>query len=295
MAMGRPAEAFGRRLVSGPPFAWTLLFLLAPLAIVFKISLAAPLLAQPPFTPLFGEGGLQASAANYLLLLDDALYRQAFLASLRVALVSTLICLAVGYPMAYAIARANPALRPVLLMLVVLPFWTSFLIRVYAWMGILNTTGLLNGALLGLGLIEAPLALLHTPFALHLGIVYGYLPFMVLPLYAALAGLDPRLLEAAGDLGAGPFRAFVAVTLPLSLPGVLAGSLLVFIPAVGEFVIPDLLGGPDALMIGKVLWTEFFANRDWPVAAALAFVLLVLLIGPILAAQRARPATAGGR
>jgi len=295
MMVGRIGQAHGRRAAAAAPFAWVLLFLLAPLAIVFKISLATPLLAQPPFTPFWGESGLQASAANYLLLFEDPLYRQAFLASLRVALVSTLVCLAIGYPMAYAIARASPALRPVLLMLVVLPFWTSFLIRVYAWMGILNTTGLLNSALLGLGLIDAPLALLHTPFALHLGIVYGYLPFMVLPLYAALAGLDPRLLEAAGDLGAKPFRAFLAVTLPLSLPGVIAGSLLVFILAVGEFVIPDLLGGPDALMIGKVLWTEFFSNRDWPVAAALAFVLLVLLIGPILAAQRVRPATAGGR
>ena len=294
MATGRSGEALGRRFVAGAPFAWVLLFLLAPLAIVFKISLAAPLLAQPPFTPLWGEDGLQASAGNYLLLLDDPLYRQAFLASLRVAFVSTLVCFAIGYPMAYAIARARPALRPVLLMLVVLPFWTSFLIRVYAWMGILNTTGLLNTALLGLGVIEAPLALLHTPFALHLGIVYGYLPFMVLPLYAALAGLDPRLLEAAGDLGARPIRAFVAVTLPLSLPGVLAGSLLVFIPAVGEFVIPDLLGGPDALMIGKVLWTEFFAIRDWPMAAALAVVLLVLLIGPILVIQRT-PAAKGAR
>lgn len=224
---------------------------------------------------------------NYRLLFTDTLYVDAFLNSLKVAGVSTLICLLIGYPMAYAIARAGRSARLILLMLIVLPFWTSFLIRVYAWIGILKDNGLLNNLLLAVGLIDQPLRLLHTEFAVYLGIVYSYLPFMVLPLYATLARMDLSLLEAAADLGARPWKAFWTVTLPLSLPGVIAGSLLVFIPAVGEFVIPDLLGGPDALMMGKVLWTEFFTNRDWPLASAIAVLLLLTLVVPIMLLQRA--------
>jgi putrescine transport system permease protein len=206
----------------------------------------------------------------------------------KIAAVSMLVCLLIGYPMAYAIARSPDRLRVIFLMLVILPFWTSFLIRVYAWIGILKNNGLLNQLLLWLGIIDQPLALLHTDFAVYLGIVYSYLPFMVLPLYATLSRMDLTLLEAAADLGCRPWKAFLTVTLPLSLPGIIAGSMLVFIPAVGEFVIPDLLGGPDSLMIGKVLWTEFFGNRDWPAAAAVAVVMLVLLVLPLAWFQRAQ-------
>ncbi len=222
------------------------------------------------------------------MLAEDSLYLDAFGNSLRVAAVSTLICLLIGYPMALGIARARERLRVPLLLLVVLPFWTSFLIRVYAWIGILKGNGLVNNLLMGLGWIDTPLKLLHTDFALYLGIVYGYLPFMVLPLYATLSRMDNSLLEAAADLGCRPLSAFWRVTVPLSIPGIVAGSLLVFVPAVGEFVIPDLLGGPDSLMIGKLLWSEFFNNRDWPVAAALAVALLALLVVPVLLFERYR-------
>jgi putrescine transport system permease protein len=275
--------------LAGLPLVWLLLFFAAPFVVVLKISFAEAIVGQPPYTPLlqFATDGwhLLVSAANYLLLTDDPLYIEAYLNSLKVAGISTVICLLVGYPMAYAIARAPEKWRNGLLMLVILPFWTSFLIRVYAWIGILSTNGLLNNALLDLGLIDEPLALMNTNFAIYLGIVYSYLPFMVLPLYATLVRMDMTLLEAAADLGCPPWRAFLKVTLPLSWPGIAAGSLLVFIPATGEFVIPDLLGGPDALMIGKVLWTEFFTNRDWPVASALATVLLVVLVGPMMVLQ----------
>ncbi len=289
-----------RRKGSGPfipwsalaPYLWLLLFFGAPLAIVLKISLAAPVMGQPPYTPLFEatKDGIEwlINWDNYLLLLDDPLYIAALLNSLKIAGISTLIALLIGYPMAYAIARAPESRRGILMMLVILPFWTSFLIRVYAWMSILSTTGLLNSFLLWLGVIDAPLEIIYTTFAIHLGIVYSYLPFMVLPLVATLSRMDMTLLEAAADLGAKPWQAFLRVTLPLSLPGILAGSLLVFIPATGEFVIPDLLGGPDALMIGKIMWTEFFSNRDWPVASALTVALLVLLVGPMIALQSAR-------
>ncbi|WP_270933438.1 ABC transporter permease subunit [Falsiroseomonas oryzae] len=275
-----------RALVLALPAAWMLLFFAAPFAIVLSIGFAEPAEGIPPYAPLLrrGEDGalqLQLNMANLQLLLEDPFYAEAALRSLRVAAVSATLCLLVGYPMALAIARAPEGWRNTLLMLVVLPFWTSFLLRVTAWIGLLQDQGWINGALLALGLIEDPLRLLYTDLAMYLGITYCYLPFMVLPLYASLSRLDPALLEAAADLGARPWRGFLAVTLPLSLPGVVAGYLLVFIPAVGEFVIPELLGGPGAQLIGRVLWTEFFQNRDWPLASALAVVLLLLLVLPI--------------
>src|SRR3954464_343795 len=257
------------------PYLWLGTFFLRPLLLVLGLSLGtnAPDLAPPV------ELGI--SFASFKLLLTDDLYLAAWLSSLRIAATSTAVCLLLGYPMAYAIARAEPRRRPLLLMLVVLPFWTSFLIRVYAWMGLLAENGILNQFLRWSGLADNPGTLLGTQWAIHLGIVYAFLPFRVLPLYATLEKLDWNLLEAASDLGARPFAAFLTVTLPLSLPGIVAGCLMVFIPAVGEFVIPDLLGGTDTLMIGKVLWDEFFTNADWPLASAVAICLLVLLVGPI--------------
>ena len=280
-----------RRLNVGVPYLWLGLFFLMPLVIVLQISLSEAALAQPPYTSLWAWAEdavleIRLNLQNYLLVFEDPLYLDAFLNSLLVAAVSTLVCLLIGYPMAYAIATAPERARVLLLMLVVLPFWTSFLIRVYAWMGILKSNGLLNNFLLWLGVIEEPLAILHTPIAVYIGIVYSYLPFMILPLYANLTRLDFDLLEAAADLGCRPWRAFLSVTLPLSLPGIVAGSMLGFIPAVGEFVIPDLLGGPQILMVGKMLWTEFFSNKDWPLASALAIVLLALLVVPFVLMQR---------
>ncbi|MDI3469977.1 MAG: putrescine transport system permease protein PotH [Pseudolabrys sp.] len=280
-----------RGLVVGLPFGWLVLFVLLPSLIVFAISLVEPRLGAPPFTPLFSHGSgalprFDGKLDNYLLIFSDSLYVAAFLSSIRIAVSAALITLVLAYPMAYAIARTGPRWRTPLLMLVVLPFWTSFLIRVYAWTGILNSNGLVNNALRHLGVIAEPLPLLHNEFAVYLGIVYSYLPFMVLPIYAVLERLDWKLLEAAADLGAPPWRAFLRVTLPLSLPGIVAGLLLVFIPAVGEFIIPELLGGPGTLMIGRVLWTEFFSNHDWPLASALAIVLLVLVLTPAIALAR---------
>ena len=271
------------RLASvGPPFAWLLLFFLAPFAIVAAISLGqnAPDAAPPV--------AMTGTARNYAFLLTDALYVDAYLSSLRIAAIATLLTLLIGYPMAYAIATAAPSRRPILLMLVILPFWTSFLIRIYAWRGLLSENGLINAVIRATGISGDPGTILGTEWAIYLGIVYAYLPFMVLPLYAALEKLDRSLLEAAADLGAGPCRAFLAITLPLSLPGIVAGCLLVFIPAVGEFVIPDLLGGTETLMIGKVLWDEFFANSDWPLASAVAVLMLVVLLAPIALYQRLR-------
>jgi len=273
------------------PYAWLLLFFLAPFLIVMKISFADPLVAQPPFTPLFDpartEGGhWYATLDNYRFVLGDRLYLLTYLNSTVLALVSTLLCLLVGYPMAYGIARSRPATRNALLLLVILPFWTSFLLRVYAWMGILNTHGTLNRVLLWAGIVDHPLEILYTNTAVFLGMVYSYLPFMILPLYANLVRLEQDLLDAAADLGSRPYRVFLDVTLPLSLPGVVAGCLLVFIPAIGEYVIPALLGGSDSLMIGRVVYDEFFLNRDWPVAAAVAVLLLLLLVGPIAVFQR---------
>jgi putrescine transport system permease protein len=268
------------RFVIALPFLWLAVFFLLPFGLVLVIAFGsnAPDLAPPV--------ELGFSLQNFALLFTDDLYVAAWLSSLRIAATATAITLLLGYPMAYAIARASVRRRPVLLMLVVLPFWTSFLIRVYAWIGVLANNGLLEQFLRWTGLAENPETILGTEWAVQLGIVYAYLPFMVLPLYAALEKLDLGLLEAAADLGARPLAAFLTVTLPLSLPGVVAGCLLVFIPAVGEFVIPDLLGGTGTLMIGKVLWDEFFTNADWPLASAVAICLLVLLVGPIALFQR---------
>ncbi|MGC2857327.1 ABC transporter permease subunit [Novispirillum sp. DQ9] len=283
----------GRGLVIAVPFVWLLLFFLAPFAIVAKISVAEFQVGVPPYTPFFEwtEDAwlhVRATAANYAYLLDDPLYVAAYLGSLKIAAVSTVLALLLGYPMAYGIARARQPWRNVLLLAVMLPFWTSFLIRVYAWIGILRSNGLLNNFLIWLGVIDQPLEILNTDIAVYIGIVYSYLPFMILPLYATLEKMDLSLLEAAQDLGCRPWKAFVTVTLPLSLPGIIAGSMLVFIPSVGEFIIPDLLGGPDTLMIGKILWAEFFNNRDWPVASAVAIAMLVLLVAPIVLFQRHR-------
>jgi putrescine transport system permease protein len=284
------AESRGRSLVALVPLLWLAATVLIPFLIVLGISFSEAITANPPYAPLVtaGDSGLELHVHldNYRLLSEDPLYLAAYVGSLKIAAISTLLCLALGYPMAYAIARARPTLRTPLLMLVVLPFWTSFLIRVYAWMGILNTNGLANRLLMALGITDEPLVLLHTNFAVYLGITYSYLPFMVLPLYSILEKMDPHLLEAAADLGCTPLRAFLRVTLPLSMRGVLAGCLLVFVPAMGEFVIPDLLGGPDTLMIGKVLWTEFFDNRDWPLASALAVALALLVVLPVMLMRR---------
>lgn len=275
------AGAAGRRLVTAVPFLWLAVFFAAPFVIVFGISLSRSRFGVPPYEPLIKDGAIAARFDNYAFLLQDPLYLNALLNSLQIASTSAAICLVIGYPLALGIARAPLRWRSPLLLAVILPFWTSFLIRVYAWMGLLKNDGLVNGALQALGIIDQPAQLLQTSFAVHLGIVYSYLPFMVLPLYATLERLDDSLLEAASDLGARPWRAFLTITLPLSLPGVVAGFLLVFIPAVGEFVIPELLGSSGTIMIGKVLWTEFFNNRDWPLAAALAVAVLALIVAPL--------------
>ncbi len=295
--LGRAAAAVARRFVILVPYLWLLFFFLIPFGIVFKISLSTTTIAMPPYQPVLGlqdglaglwEGIRQLALDNYLWLVDDPLYINAYLSSLKIAAVSTLLTLLVGYPLAYAMTRASDSLRPVLVMMVILPFWTSFLIRVYAWIGILKPEGLLNQFLIWLGVIDTPLVILNTNAAIYIGIVYSYLPFMVLPLYATLEKMDFSLIEAAQDLGCPPVTAFWKITFPLSLPGVIAGCLLVFIPAVGEFVIPDLLGGSQTLMIGKTLWSEFFNNRDWPVASAVAIILLLILALPMMFFQRAQ-------
>lgn len=270
------------------PLLWLLLFALLPYAVLSKVSLAhVDDGAEPPYTAFVSTtGAITANADNYRFLAQDPLYLDAYIGSLKLAALSTALCLLLGYPLAYAIARASERWRLILLMGIVLPFWTSFLIRVYAWIGLLKPNGTINQLLQWLGVIDAPLPLLHNDGAVIAGIAYAYLPFMVLPIYAVLARLDVTLLEAAADLGANNLRRFVSVTLPLSLPGIIAGSLLVFIPAVGEFVIPDLLGGPDTLMIGKVLWNEFFVNGDWPVASTVAVVMMILLVAPLMAFDR---------
>jgi putrescine transport system permease protein len=284
------------------PYLWLLIFFLAPFALVLKLSLSEPAIAIPPYNPvLTWEEGIagwwvdlkRLSFENYRFITEDSLYWKSYLSSVWIATVSTLLTLAIGFPLAYGMARAPRAMRPVLLMLVILPFWTSFLIRVYAWIGILKKEGLLNQFLLWAGLIDQPLTILNTDVAVYIGIVYSYLPFMVLPLYANLEKQDATLLEAAADLGCTPFRAFWTVTWPLALPGVLAGCFLVFIPAVGEFVIPALLGGSDTLMIGQTLYDEFFKNRDWPVSSTVAVILLAILIIPIVIFQRLQQREAG--
>lgn len=275
----------GRVWVIAFPYFWLFLFFLLPFAIVFKISFAELQIAKPPYTSLFEYTeeilNIKLNFGNYLFLLTDDLYTNAYFSSLEIAFFSTLYCLLVGYPMAYGIVKSPPTLRNVLLMLIVLPSWTSFLIRIYAWIGILKNNGLINNFLMALGILEEPLTLLNTNIAVYIGIVYAYMPFMILPLYTNLIKHDDTLLEAASDLGARPWKSFVAITLPLSLPGIIAGSMLVFIPVVGEFVIPELLGGSETLMIGRVLWQEFFNNRDWPVASAVAIVMLIVLAFPL--------------
>ena len=289
----------GRTAVIAVPYLWLLMFFLVPFAIVLKISFSDAQISMPPYQPLLHWVSdkalqIQLNFGNFAFLVEDNLYWKAYLNSIWVAGVSTLLCLLIGDPMAYAIARSQASTRNILLLLVILPFWTSFLLRVYAWIGILKNNGLINNTLMALGVIDQPIQMLQTDFAVYVGIVYSYLPFMILPLYANLEKLDLTLLEAAADLGCRPWKSFLKVTLPLSLPGIIAGCLLVFIPAVGEFVIPALLGDPGMLMIGKVLWTEFFNNRDWPVASAVAIALLLFLVIPIMFFQRAQDAEAGG-
>ncbi len=288
---------YGRSLVIGVPLWWLIIFFLIPFAVVFKISFAESLIARPPYSKLLewkdGLMVLKLHLSNYGYLIDDDLYILAYWSSIKVAFFSTLIALLIAYPMAYYIARTTERRRGVLLMLIILPFWTSFLLRVYAWIGILKTNGIINNVLMSLGITSEPIVMMQTNFAVYVGIVYTYLPFMILPLFTNLVKLDNSLLEASADLGASPITTFFKVTLPLSMPGMIAGSMLVFIPVVGEFVIPALLGGPDTLMIGKVLWNEFFSNRDWPVASAVAIVMLVLLIVPIVLMRNAQQASAG--
>ncbi|AHF70066.1 MULTISPECIES: ABC transporter permease subunit [Pseudomonas] len=282
----------GRQLVIGAPFLWLFMFFALPFLIVLKISFAEADVAIPPYTEIFtyAEDKLQLvlNLANYTLLTGDDLYISAYLGSLKMAFFSTLLCLLIGYPMAYAIANARKDMQTVLLLLIMMPTWTAILIRVYAWMGILSNNGLLNAFLMWLGLIDEPLQILNTNLAVYIGVVYSYLPFMILPLYANLVKHDQSLLEAASDLGSSTFNSFWKITVPLSKNGVIAGCMLVFIPVVGEFVIPELLGGPETLMIGRVLWQEFFNNRDWPVASALAVIMLLVLIVPIILFNRSQ-------
>lgn len=278
-----------RWLVVLVPYLWMALFFLTPFLIIVKISLSDTAIAMPPYTPVLegfsaiGDFISQLDFENYVFLTEDPLYVNAYLSSLRIALISTFLLLLIGYPMALAMARASVTIRPTLVMLVILPFWTSFLIRVYAWIGILKPEGLLTVLLQALGLMDegSQVQIFRTEIAVFIGIVYSYLPFMVLPLYSALEKMDSTLLEAASDLGCPPWKAFWKITFPLSIPGVIAGSMICFIPITGEFVIPDLLGGADTLMIGKTLWTEFFGNRDWPLASAVAVLLLLILVVPI--------------
>ena len=285
--LGAFANRNWQQILTLLPYAWLLLFFLAPFLIVLKISFSDPLIARPPYTPMFNfaddaEQFIFVTFENFRFLYQDNLYVLTYLNSLRISIVSTFLCLLLGYPMAYAIAKANPRIRNILLLLVILPFWTSFLLRVYAWMGLLNTYGVINNTLIAIGLIDQPLELLYTELAVYFGIVYSYLPFMILPLYANLERLNRDLPEAAADLGSRPSQVFWDITLPLSRPGIFAGCMLVFIPATGEYVIPVLLGGPDSLMIGRVLYDEFFFNRDWPLASAVAIVLLALLVVPFM-------------
>jgi putrescine transport system permease protein len=302
----RPGSAapLGTRLVVAAPYLWLLGFFLVPFLVILKISLSETAIAQPPYTPVLdfsaGFRGVRdfiagLSFANYLTIAGDDLYILSYLKSLKVAAVSTAILLLCGLPLAYAMARAPRAIRSLLVTLVVLPFWTSFLIRIYAWINILQHEGLLNRMLIWLGLIDQPATWLATDTAVYIGLIYSYLPFMVLPLYASLEKLDETLLEAAADLGCPRWKTFFVITIPLALPGLGAGALLCFIPIVGEFVIPDLLGGSDSVMIGQILWTEFFANKDWPVASAVAVVLVVLLVIPIVVYEHLQTRDIEGR
>lgn len=289
----------GRQAVIGVPFLWLFLFFMLPFFIVLKISFAEADVAIPPYTEIYqyAEEKIQLvlNLANYTMLAGDDLYISAYLGSLKMALISTILCLIIGFPMAYAISVARKEVQTVLLLLIMMPTWTAILIRVYAWMGILSTNGLLNEFLMWLGLIDQPLQILNTNLAVYIGVVYAYLPFMVLPLFANLVKHDPSLLEAAADLGSSNFNSFWKITVPLARNGIIAGCMLVFIPVVGEFVIPELLGGPETLMIGRVLWQEFFNNRDWPVASALAVVMLAILIIPIVLFNRSQAKEMEGR
>lgn len=295
--LGKMQMRHGRKLVIALPYLWLILLFMLPFLIVFKISFAEIARSIPPYTDLVtwadDQISLALNLANYLQLTDDPLYAEAYLQSLQMAGVSTICCLLLGYPLAWAVAHSKPSTRNILLLLVILPSWTSFLIRVYAWMGILKNNGVLNNVLMWLGVIDQPLVILHTNLAVYIGIVYAYLPFMVLPIYTALTRLDYSLVEASLDLGARPLKTFFSVIVPLTKGGIIAGSMLVFIPAVGEFVIPELLGGPDSIMIGRVLWQEFFNNRDWPVASAVAITMLILLIVPIMWFHKYQNRTAG--
>lgn len=289
--------SFGERLVIAAPYLWIAAFFLAPMLLVAKISVSQSVLARPPYRPIFQSSDsladIWAKAQSFTLdsyraLIGDTLYVESYLSSLTIAAIATLITLIVAYPFALAMARAPERWRPILIGLAAAPFWTSFLIRVYAWIALLKDEGLINNALMALGVISAPLQMYATPGAVVVGIVYSYLPFMLLPIYAALERQDRSLREAAADLGASPAQVFLRVTWPLSREGVVAGSLLVFIPAVGEFVIPDLLGGSETLMIGRTLWNDFFSNHDWPAASAAAIALVALLMVPLLLWERAR-------
>ena len=300
LEQSRICRSHGRSVIIALPYLWLLIFFLAPFLVVLKISVSTIADGIPPYAALLAgneKDGLKLALhfENFGYLFSDDIYALAYLSSLRNAALTTLLCLLLGYPMAYAIARTRPAWRGPLLMLVIMPFWTSFLIRVYAWIGILKQNGLINNFLAGLGVIDQPLPLMNNLFSVTLGMVYGYLPFMVLPLYATLEKMDLTLIEAASDLGARPLRVFWSITLPLSLPGIVAGSLLVFIPAVGEYVIPTLLGGADTFMIGTQLWNEFFSNRDWPVASAVTVALVFLLLGPLMVLQWAQSRRPVGR
>ena len=303
----------GRWIVILPPLLWLLIFFLVPLLIVIKIAFSESVVAQPPYMPLLtvndqGDVQLTLHLSNFIFLGQDHLYLDAYLSSLKIAAISTVLALLIGYPMAYFIARSSDRARNILLMLVILPFWSSFLLRVYAWIGFLKNNGVIDNLLQALGVQHAidglnpvlahvgwtipslPWPMLYSDFGVYVGIVYSYLPFMILPLYTNLVKLDEALLEASADLGAKPFRTFLSVTLPLSVPVIIAGSMLVFIPAIGEYVIPELLGGPSTLMIGRVLWDEFFANRDWPTASAVAIAMLVVVVVPLMFLQRAQSA-----
>ncbi len=282
------------------PFVWLLIFFLIPFFIVLKISLAEYILASPPFSTLFAvadTGALYMTLIfdNFAYLWEDSLYLDTYLNSLKISVTSTIFCLLVGYPIAYGIARSTPTAKKILLLMVILPFWTSFLLRVYAWIGLLADQGTINNFLIWIGIIDQPIKMLYTDFAVYVGIVYTYLPFMILPLFASIEKLDMTLHEAAADLGARPFTIFRSITIPMTMPGIIAGSLLVFIPATGEFVIPDLLGGGNVLMIGKVLYSEFNSNQDWPIASAVAVVLLILLVVPMMIYQKYQAKESSGQ
>ncbi|SEN55563.1 putrescine transport system permease protein [Pseudomonas sp. ok272] len=289
----------GRKVVIGIPFLWLFMFFMLPFFLVMKISFSEAALAIPPYSEIYGfaeqKFQLLLNLGNYTMLADDELYIAAYLGSLKIALLSTAMCLVIGFPMAYAISKTSKESQNVLLLLIMMPTWTAILIRVYAWMGILSNNGLLNAFLMWTGLTSSPIEILNTNTAVYIGVVYAYLPFMVLPLYANLVKHDQSLLEAASDLGSSNFNNFWKITVPLAKNGIIAGCMLVFIPVVGEFVIPELLGGPETLMIGRVLWQEFFNNRDWPVASALAVVMLLILIVPIILFNRSQAKEMEGR